>query len=665
MVFNEVYGLDGQKFTYRDFWAITLGSYACVQILSGVIVSLMCQRFGLEREKWKSVLSPMKCKLISGAIVFLYAFIIVVLAIVNGLMVFGGGSIYMYMGILLVIQTCFILFGAFVRMAYLAEYLVSASNWSIAGSIFFLIQIPSMFDYAPQNLTWLIAVASSVPMTIKSAFTHMRITQSGVFGWKERYRRASRTFHFWLTLWIVAGVGVLLCFFMAGTCITVYDPDVNGTWVPFGGTLRWSSRMMRSASSPLPCTGVDPCHVYLTVGSDLASEMFVTVHMPSGVTSSVVIAVVSVGNFTASEYPTPLLDSRDERQVFSALLSGLPSGSDVEFSIYADNGIVGKAGYFFKTGNGDSGDVNFVVSGDSGVTTAGFAIMNQMKETKPLFAVIGGDIVYDNGLISCACSWDQWLTSWEGQLVDDKYMIPISFAVGNHDVGLNDNNDGAFDAQNGTKCDPTSTIHAKPLYFAWFPFEVVPNTNTPLAVCERRSVHVHSLLNKLNVWILDSAYTESVEYNVDYVSAGMESGLAANKVNVAIYHVPLYSSNIDDAPLGEYLINGWVQPLFDAYNFTFCFEHHAHTYKRTKPLYNNTIATNGTVYLGDGKMGVTGMEVPEISGVISASPSNFFEMTGVQYHLFHVQIQSNGQVNVQAIDDTGAIFDTMNISNVQ
>ncbi|CAD8128926.1 unnamed protein product [Paramecium sonneborni] len=47
----------------------------------------------------------------------------------------------------------------------------------------------------------------------------------------------------------------------------------------------------------------------------------------------------------------------------------------------------------------------------------------------------------------------------------------------------------------------------------------------------------------------------------------------------------------------------WV-PLFDKYEFVGAFENHVHQYKRTFPLKNNTKSENGTVYFGDGSMGI-------------------------------------------------------------
>ena len=46
----------------------------------------------------------------------------------------------------------------------------------------------------------------------------------------------------------------------------------------------------------------------------------------------------------------------------------------------------------------------------------------------------------------------------------------------------------------------------------------------------------------------------------------------------------------------------WV-PNFDIYRVAGAYENHVHAFKRTKPMYGNQVAVNGTVYFGDGNLG--------------------------------------------------------------
>jgi hypothetical protein len=278
-----------------------------------------------------------------------------------------------------------------------------------------------------------------------------------------------------------------------------------------------------------------------------------------------------------------------------------------------------------------------------------------MIAKKPLVGFIGGDVAYDNGLLSCACVWDGFLTAWEANRVDGKFLVPLSFAVGNHDVGVNDNNIDAFEPMSTANCNPEKIIHARPLFYAWFPHEQVDGKVLP--VCLRTAIRKHTS-GKANIWILDTAYTMSAQANVDYVNALMVSG---EEVSFAVYHVPLYAANKEDSDKGDYLRELWPSGIFDKFGFKACFENHAPVYKRTKPLVNNTVVEVGTVYLGDGKMGVSGLAVPDESHIAKPSDNNVFAKTGTEFHFFHVSIDVNGNTKIDAINEKGIIFDNQDL----
>lgn len=653
MTFTDIFSLKGHYLTYRDFWALTLGGYAGAVILTSSVVSAICSKYGGAKSATKYLDLSRKFKWITGAITFLYIFMMFVLALVNGLFVFGGQSMWIYLGVMLALQIVFTLIGVFVALPYLSTFIVSASNWCIAGSVFFLIQLPAMFDYMSASLVWLPAIFSGVPLAVKAGVSYLKVTQSDAsVSYREKLHRSVRKYSFYATMLAALTCGIVITFFLAGTCITVYGPNVDGAWVPFAGTLRWNSRMMRSFA-PHPCPGPGPCHVYLTAGADLTSEVFVNVHMP---VDSAKYLTVNVNNgaivLNATEFPTPLLDSHDQRLVFAVYVSGLAAGSDHSFTLSTEAGAVGEEKYEFRTAPSDA--VKFVVAGDAGVTDFTAQIMTQMIAQSPHVAVIGGDVAYDNGFLSCACTWDAFLALWEARRVEDRFLVPLAFAAGNHDLAVNDNNLGAFDLQE-TGCNPEYITRTKPLFYGWFPFETSTTSLgvvEPRAVCARSTLHRHAVSGVANIWILDSAYVASPEENVKYVDANMAAG-----TNVAVYHVPLYSSNPSDWDKGVYLQDAWVAPLFDKHAFAACFENHAHTYKRTKPLLGGEIvATGGTVYLGDGKMGISGMAVPGLADVTTPAQNEIFEKTGAEFHFFAVTVDSAGMA-IKVIDNSGVLFD--------
>jgi hypothetical protein len=678
MTFTGFLNLNGQHLTYRDFWALTLGIYAGLVIVTSPCSSWLIVKYGSSKPYWKETMSSTVYKAISVLLSFVYMFSMCILAIFNGLCVFGGESILMFLGLLIILQVLFCLVGVFVRLPYLAAFLVSALNWGVAGSIFFLIQIPSMFDYMSPGLVWLVAIAASIPLGLKSGVTYMDIRHSSVPTYQERIYMSFRQWGFYTAVLMCFTAGIVITFFMAGSCITVYAPDVEGSWIAFGGTVRWNSRMMRSFA-PEPCPGPGPCHVYLTAGKDLTSEVFINVHLPEDSTTSLTIRVNNGEKIVkATRFDTPLLDRHDKRLVFSVFISGLKPGSENQFTLETDTGPLG-GGYKEKGGSSKSSletdgtdvmgtiyefrtapshEIRISIAGDSGTSSYTDKIMAQMIATSPHIAVIGGDVAYDNGFISCACVWDKYISMWESKRIDGRFMVPWSFAAGNHDLGVNDNNVNAFEPQY-KHCNGENIRHARPLLFAWFPFEVSTD-NTPAPVCSRTTMRNHRIADLVNIWILDSAYAETTEANVDFVKANLKD---AEALNLAVYHVPLYSSHKDEFSHGVYLQKAWVTPLFDRWGFSACFENHSHTYKRTRKLFGGQVSKDkGTIYLGDGKMGTEGHGVALSDELMR--PDSIFEKTGTNFHFFNVQVTlPKRAMTIDVIDESGKVFDRLKPSN--
>ena len=281
--------------------------------------------------------------------------------------------------------------------------------------------------------------------------------------------------------------------------------------------------------------------------------------------------------------------------------------------------------------------LRFVVGGDWGSTNDGLDLVKRMAELKPHVIFIGGDVVYDNAFHSCACAWDLFLSSWES-----RDLIPFSFAAGNHDLGVNDNNAGAYDMQKNL-CNVDNVLTSPPLFFSWFP-------HAHAEICQRSPLKKHSIPDLGTVWMLDSGYITSPAANAVFVTDNM-----SNATNMAIYHVPLYGSTNEDFAHGDYLRDAWVSPVFDHWAFSACFENHVHAYKRTYPLIQSAPSDGGTVYFGDGKLGVSGRGCPDEAEIISNN--SLFAKTGTQIHFFHVQLCPDAQYSVQAISANGEVFD--------
>ena len=77
-----------------------------------------------------------------------------------------------------------------------------------------------------------------------------------------------------------------------------------------------------------------------------------------------------------------------------------------------------------------------------------------------------------------------------------------------------------------------------------------------------------------------------------------------DKFRFSSYHVPLYPSFRDpEDPMNVLLRKNWLN-VFDQHHLDVAFENHEHTLKKSKLLRGNkVVASQGTIYIGDGSWG--------------------------------------------------------------
>lgn len=76
--------------------------------------------------------------------------------------------------------------------------------------------------------------------------------------------------------------------------------------------------------------------------------------------------------------------------------------------------------------------IKYINGGDMAWNTAGEMLSKKVAEQEPLFAVIGGDIAYENGDPNCYRRYDMWFKKWMNTMVTPtNYSIPILTAIGN------------------------------------------------------------------------------------------------------------------------------------------------------------------------------------------------------------------------------------------
>lgn len=274
--------------------------------------------------------------------------------------------------------------------------------------------------------------------------------------------------------------------------------------------------------------------------------------------------------------------------------------------------------------------VQFVSGGDMyRDSLEAFANTNkQAANTRPLFALIGGDIAYTGRryrfLKEDGRRWLDWLITWKRTMVTPEgFLIPLIPAIGNHETN------GSFD----------ETPSQAPFFYALFSFP------------GQQGYRVLDFGNYLSIFVLDTNHTHPIEGRQ---AAWLQMALKARK-NVlhkaAIYHVPAYPSQGNfDHPASQMVRKMWV-PSFEAYGLNVAYEHHAHTYKRTHLIKDGKVSGEGVLYLGDGAWSVGNLRKPY-------SPNEKWYLAHTQsINHFILTTLDNSQRVFQAIDSSGKVID--------
>ncbi|HEY7310406.1 MAG TPA: metallophosphoesterase family protein [Gemmataceae bacterium] len=320
----------------------------------------------------------------------------------------------------------------------------------------------------------------------------------------------------------------------------------------------------------------------------------------------------------ASARPFP----RTDLKVFRAELTGLWPGTDYEFRIGKESPT-----YRFRTMPAKATDtIHFISGGDCGVNPHTVANNIQAARQDPMFAVIGGDIGYDNGT-SAAVSL-AFLRNYSKHMIGrDGRLIPLIAGIGNHEV------DGGYNRPRAKA----------PFFYALFD-GLYPETGFATL----------DFGDYLSLVLLDSNHTTPIGgEQADW----LEKTLRARKDHpnvIAVNHVPAYpsyrnpeSTNGKDGT-GAGNREHWV-PLFEKYRVPLVLEHHDHTFKRTKPLLGGLAHNNGVLYLGDGSWGR--LRTPR-----KPDRLHYLAAAGREYHLSLHRLQGQERFHL-ALDERGRVMD--------
>ncbi len=253
-------------------------------------------------------------------------------------------------------------------------------------------------------------------------------------------------------------------------------------------------------------------------------------------------------------------------------LQGLEPGTDYRFRIEG-----GSEAFAFRTiPSVLDRRISFIVGGDVYEREIDESIYRVAARLDPMFVVIGGDIVYDEGRASRAKRWPCWLESWQRLMVaPDGRLIPLVAAIGNHEVA------GQYGGE----------PRQAPFFYSL------------LAASPERAYRVLDFGDYMSLVLLDSGHTCRVQGEQ---AQWLEQTLA-ERADVphlfAVYHVPAFPSVRGfNGRVSRRIREHWV-PEFERYGVDAAFEHHDHAYKRTHRIKAGRVDPAGVLYLGDGGWG--------------------------------------------------------------
>jgi hypothetical protein len=370
-----------------------------------------------------------------------------------------------------------------------------------------------------------------------------------------------------------------------------------------------------------------PSTLFLTWQRDPTTTMTVQWVGTAGETADTTVTYIAddlVGMFGSwnaqptTARPYPMTDFK----VFRAELTGLSPGTDYQFRIGKRSPV-----YRFRTMPARATDtIHFISGGDCGVNAHAVANNVQAARQDPMFAVVGGDLGYDNGRsveVSLA-----FLRNYSRHMVGrGGRLIPMVTCIGNHEV------DGGYNKP-----------RAKAPFFYTLFDGLYPQTGFATL----------DFGDYLSLVLLDTGHTTPIGgEQADWLEKTLRA--RADHPNVLVVnHVPAYPSfrkmegTAGKAGTGEGNRKHWV-PLFEKYRVPVVLEHHDHTFKRTKPLLGGSASSIGVLYLGDGSWGR--LRAPQ-----SPEKLTYLATASRDYHLSLHRIQGEDRFHL-ALDENGRVMD--------
>jgi hypothetical protein len=299
-------------------------------------------------------------------------------------------------------------------------------------------------------------------------------------------------------------------------------------------------------------------------------------------------------------------------------LTGLTPGAEYVFQVGDSLPL-----HRFRTMPAKATDtIQFVSGGDCATNEHTIATNILAAKQEPYFALLGGDLAYDNG--TSPKTFVRFLENYSRHMVDPKgRLIPMLSCIGNHEVK------GDYNAKR------TDGAHYLSVFDGLF---------------DEKTYGVIDIGDYLSLVLLDTGHIAPIGGEQTDWLAGALADRQERPHLIVANHVPAYPSfRVPPGWTGNGEENRrhWC-PLFERYNVDVVLEHHHHTYKRTHPVIDGLKDKNGVVYLGDGSWGrlLPPNNLPRDLSYIAANNRTYHmsvhRLEGDQR--FHVALEESGRV---------------------
>jgi len=318
--------------------------------------------------------------------------------------------------------------------------------------------------------------------------------------------------------------------------------------------------------------------------------------------------------------PTTKPFPQTELTNFRAELTQLSPGTEYQMKIGKNSPT-----YRFRTMPAKAtNEMTFVSGGDAGVNQHVVENNKQAAKQDPWFAIVGGDLAYDNG--TKPHTYLSWLRDYSKYMVDTKgRLIPMVVCIGNHEVK------GGYGR---TRADA-------PFFFAHFD-----------GLYKDTSYAALDFGDYLSLVLMDTGHVAKIGGDqTDWLDKTLKERVERAHL-IVVDHCPCYPSYRNaEAPTGkagggdEQRIH-WV-PLFEKYNVDLVLEHHDHTFKRTHPMLGGLKDKRGVLYLGDGSWGKQRPpgKLEERSYIAAACPSYHLTVHRLEdEQSFHMALEEGGKI---------------------